>query len=1179
MVEPRIFDPVRSPLKKGVNLVEASAGTGKTYAIAMLVLRAVVELEMAIDRILVVTFTRAAAEELKGRIRSRLVEGRNILKNRQREKADTQSFDEVLRQWAENVGNRDRALYCLELALFDIDRAPVFTIHGFCQRMLADYAMESGQLFDMELLADVESIRKEVADDFWRKNVYSLDALSCGVLLDSFADPGELLAGICGDKVKGVDVEPDVADLDESIDTLAEAYWKMTGWWRKNRSELLRQLKPLVDNGGFKKGFTDCFGGWWKESDDFFTREMVVSVPDFSPLKKEVLLKELNGRKYRTPEKKEGVAGGWRLPGEVLHTLEQAVEQLLLSFRVKLARQLGEELISRLDSLGLLSFDDLIDRLAVALREKESDLGKLIRRRFSMALIDEFQDTDSGQWFVFSSLFAVDGHYLYLIGDPKQSVYRFRGADIHSYFLAKKRADNHLTLDRNFRSHPYLVEEVNRLFSARDKPFLMEKEYIDFMPVSPAVDIDPTENGLAAGFLYCMLPQNPEKTDGSWTSGKAGKHFLGYIRTEIIRLLEDNEEIRLKNGEERNLLPRDIAVLVRSNRQAQDCLEELARAGIPAVISSSRSVYESMECRELLTVLEAVAAPGDIGLVKKAMALRWFGFSGDELYRLWRDEVRFGGWYDRFLKYNELWQNSGFLVMMNRLIMEENVYLVLTAGQGGERSVTNIQHLIEIVQELESNEHLQMGQILLRLQRMIDYPAKSEDGELRLETDAEAVRIITMHSAKGLEFPVVFCPWLWYMTSGRRNNQPCVLSRDSSGKQILDLGSDKFTKRSEQALYEERAEELRLLYVTLTRATIRCYVMWADVKKRGSVYDSFESALGYLLFPQGRCSGEEQIAELKKRCDSGVGSLIVPLDIPGVSWKPSVHDDEMAVKEVTTENLHTDWQMSSYSSLSGLSEYDLEQKPEPDGSREEGQDIPVPGLPVGPNFGNIVHDILETIPFHVLAESVDCAGEISAICRKYGIHPEPEMLHRLLLNCVTTPVSPGNREKRFTLASLSEQALLKEMEFYFHMNLVDTEKINSVLAGEQTVIPLGRKKMEGYLTGLMDLVCEFEGRFYIIDYKTNYLGDSLADYRGKKLIEAMASHNYGLQFWIYSVVLHRHLKNIVPSYSYQEHFGGVFYLFVRGMVPEKVNSGVFFTLPDSRKIMVLERIFGGEYEG
>ncbi|BCL61128.1 RecBCD enzyme subunit RecB [Desulfomarina profundi] len=1179
MVEPRIFDPVHSPLKRGVNLVEASAGTGKTYAIAMLVLRAVVELEMTIDRILVVTFTRAAAEELRGRIRSRLVEGRDILNTTQAGTADTELFDEVLVQWAATVRDKDRALGLLELALFDIDRAGIFTIHGFCQRMLADYAMESGQLFDMELLADVDSVRKEMVDDFWRKNVYPLDSLSCALLLDSFADPEQLLDSVCGATGKGFRVEPEAPDLDESIHTLTEAHRKMARWWRKKKSELFHQLLPLVENGGFKKAFVDSFEKWWKESDDFFIQGTPVSVPDLVFLKKEELLNKLNGRKYRTPQKKEAVAEEWSLPGEILDTLLGAMEQLLLSFRVKLARELRDGIVFRLDRLGLLSFDDLIDRLAAALGENESGLRRVIRRRFTMALIDEFQDTDSSQWTVFSSLFAVAGHYLYLIGDPKQSIYRFRGADIHSYFLARERAEHHLTLDKNFRSHPFLVEEVNRIFSGRDKPFLLEKKYIEFLPVKSGVEADLAPGKLPAGLFYCMLPENSDSADGSWSSSKAGQHFLGYIRAEIISLLEGDTEIRLKNGKERKLLPKDIAILVRSNRQARGSLEELTQAGIPAVISSSRSVYESIECRELLTLLEAVAAPGDITLVKKAMALRWFGFSGDELYRLWNDEPRFSGWHDRFLKYNELWQNSGFLVMMNRLIVDEDVYIALTAEKGGERTVTNIQHLLEIVQELESVEHLQMGQILLRLKRMMDSTAKSEDGELRLETDAEAVRIITMHSAKGLEFPIVFCPWLWYKTTGWRNNQPCVLARDSNGKPLLDLGSEKFMERREQVLYEEMAEELRLLYVTLTRATIRSYVMWADVKKGRSVNDSFESALGYLLFPQGRCSSEEQVVELEKRCRQGVSCLVVPSDIPAVSWKPAVQGTELSVKEVSAKNLHTDWQMSSYSSLTGLSEYGQEQKTEGTGKAEEVQAIPVPGLPAGPQFGNIVHDILETIPFHVLTQPVDCAGEILVICRKYGIHLEAELLYRLLQNCVTTPVCPGNRGKKFTLGSLPEQDLLKEMEFYFQMSRVDTQFINSVLAGEPTVIPLGRKKMEGYLTGLMDLVCEFEGRFYIVDYKTNYLGDTLADYCGEKLIQAMASHNYGLQFWIYSVVLHRYLKNIVPSYSYQEHFGGVFYLFVRGMVPETVNSGVFFTLPDSRKIKVLERIYGGEYEG
>jgi exodeoxyribonuclease V beta subunit len=1180
MAEPRIFDSVSSPLHKGINLVEASAGTGKTYAIAMLVLRAIVELEMAIERILVVTFTRAAAEELRGRIRSRLVEGRDILRGGVSKQGE--NFDEVLCRWAENIKNPDRAMRCLELALYDIDRAGIFTIHGFCQRMLVDFALESGQLFDVELLNDVEPVRKEVAHDFWRENVYPLDTIHCAVILDSFPDPEALLDSVCGGMREGEAVEPDVIGMDECRQALVDTWQEMCDWWEKNGGKLLDHLESLVKSGGFRKKFTESFKDWQRGVHLFLTENNPISIPRLELLKKENLLAELNGSKFRGAAKKEAVTADWVLPGELLDNLLTAMAQLLLCVRKQLAEELIVKTMARLDRLGQLSFDDLIGRLAHALREKESRLPNLIRSRFTMALIDEFQDTDNGQWAVFSSVFTGSDHYLYLIGDPKQSIYRFRGADIHSYFLAKKQAGCHLTLKRNFRSHPLLVDEINRIFSYRDNPFLLDKRYIDFLPVIPArtaEDLDLTRDGRSmAGLVYCMLAENDQSKDGRWTSGKAGKLLCRFTIAETIKLLDRKEPIRFKNGEERNLLPRDIAVLVRSNRQAKEYLEELTCHGVPAVISSSRSIYESEECRELLTLLQAVAGPGDIGLVKRAIALRWFGFSGNQLYDLWRDESRFGEWHERFFLYNELWKNGGLLVMMQRLVEEEEVFITLSTVQGGERAITNIQHLLELVQELESSEHMQMGQVLLRLQRLMSTAAKEESGELRLDTDAEAVRIITMHSAKGLEFPVVFCPWLWYTNSAAAKKQSCVRGRDESGLSILDLGSERFDKRREVVLHEERAEGLRLLYVALTRATVRCYVMWADVKPGSGVGESFQSPLGYLLFPRGRCSYDEQVKLFRSRRGPGTTFFTVPRNIKMARWSPFTHDGELVLKEFSARNLHTDWQMSSYSSLTSLSEYGQERDP---GAREEKETtgtIPVPGLPMGPHFGNVVHEILESVPFSGLAKPAGYEDEITTICRRYGMAIEQESLRRLLAICVTTPISPEGKDVSFSLAGLSENVLLKEMEFYFRMSRVETEMINSVLIGEPAVCSLGHRGIEGYLTGLMDLICEIDSRFYIFDYKTNYLGDCLDDYNGEKLLRAMVSHNYGLQFWIYTVVLHRHLKNIIHSYSYEKHFGGVFYLFVRGMVPERRNSGVFFTLPDKKKVMELERIFGREYE-
>jgi len=1171
------FDAARGDLHRGVNLVEASAGTGKTYAIAMLVLRAIVEQGIAIDKILIVTFTKAATEELRGRIRTRLVEGRDLLSG------IVQTPDTTLENWAAGVVDKESALRHLKLALCDIDCAGIFTIHSFCQRMLLDQALESGQLFDVELLADISLVRSEVADDFWRNHIYSLARLPCSIMLQEFADPEELLKSVQGGVKGDGRIEPVVGSIAGALRSLDTTFRAISTWWRKNGVQLVGQLEQIRLEKGFKKKLTESFDAWRRSLDDFFSGISETIPADLHLLQSDGMFKELNGNKYRGEAKKAAVLASCSFPGEEIDAFLEAKNEILITFRVQLAMELQGEVAKRLNQRGLLSFDDLISRLADGLQGvRGQELKRIIRERFQFVLIDEFQDTDSIQWYIFSECFTSSTHYLYLIGDPKQAIYKFRGADIHSYFQARSSAGHRLTLDKNYRSHPFLVERVNRLFTSRSNPFFFDQNLIDYHLVQAAKtgeDLDLLRAGESfVAMVYCLLPENEKEKIGRWTSGKAGKEFNHFVAAEITRLLDPDTPVllKMKNKKERVILPKDIAVLVRSNRQASEYLHELNKIGVPAIVSMRESVFKSGECKELSVLLNAIVQPGELSRLKSAMSLRWFGLKGYELVELWQDEGRFNLWHERFLGYGSLWQKDGFMVMMNRLIVDEGVYLTLASHSGAERSITNIQHLLELIQDAETSEHFHFTQTLLWLRRMMETESGDEIGELRLESDEEAVQIVTMHGVKGLEYPVVFCPYLWYRSDRLKNEKYCISSHDEANNLIVDFGSDDFDVRRKKAAKEEMAEDLRLLYVALTRAILRCYVMWGDVKAAGIVGNSFDSALGYLLFPEGVCSAGKQQEKLQELADQPSAQfirLVASESVPPFCWQDDM--DELEPMLPSDRDLHTDWQMTSYSALTSLAEHEdefLTRKKENRGAAS----IPVVGLPAGPNFGNAVHEMLESIPFTELADSTGHEATIREKCRKYGVNAEPESLQQLLKNIVSSPLVDFSGSGGFSLASLPNSSCLHEMEFYFRVSRLETEMINDVLAGEQTVCRLSYKVMQGYLTGLIDLVCEYDGRYYIIDYKTNYLGDGMEDYKTVNLSLAMRAHNYGLQFWLYALVLHRHLRNVIPDYSYRTHFGGIFYLFVRGMKPGAAGSGVFSTLPDINRLEELDRILGAE---
>ncbi len=1173
----RIFDAARSELVKGINLVEASAGTGKTYAITMLVLRATVELAVSFDKILIVTFTKAATEELRLRIRARLAEARDIFTGKARGAAGP---DGTLLAWVAAIPDRQAALARILLALADIDRAAIFTIHGFCQRMLAEQALESGQLFDVELLTDIEDVRRQIADDFWRSRVYSLAPLPCGLVTAAFPTPEQLLASVAEAERATCRIEPRVGPLAGVLTRLDTAMAVLGGWWREHGGELANLCRHGLGQGHFKRTFGDDCERWLQALDDFFTGRAATLPDRFELLHRQRLAGELNGQRIRGDEKRQAYLADWPLPDGEVDELLAAAAELLLTLRVELAEKVRAEAADRLARRGNISFDDLITRLSQALQgERGQTLRRLLGARYEVALIDEFQDTDAAQWHIFSTIFGGGDHPLYLIGDPKQSIYKFRGADIHSYFLARRGAARLWTLEKNYRSHPYLVAEVNRLFTSRPRPFFFPPEVLDYRPVAAAKneqDVDLSQDGRSlAGMVYCTLAEAEGDPGGRWSSGRAADAFRGFCVAEISRLLDPLLPVALTTGEERPLAPHDIAILVRSHRQAEAYRQVLTEAAIPAVVGSRESVFHAGECRDLLLLLQALAAPGDIGRLRTALTIPWFGLTGGDLHAVNRDEARLNSYQGRFLEYHQCWRDQGFLAMMSQLLVAEEVLVTLAGGRTAERAIANIFHLLELVQEEESCEHFGPGQVVQWLARMQRNDRGTDNSELLLESDEEAVRIITMHGVKGLEFPVVFCPFLWYRSTRPEGERYQVTGHDDDHRLVVDLGSDRFFERRELAAGEQMAEDLRLLYVALTRAKIRCYTMWADVKPHAGVADSFQSALGYLLFPDGALPCLEQQARFAEFGRHHPVQLVTVTgqEVP-VAPGPKIPLAEFCPRLPSGGRpLATDWQLSSYSAMAMQSEYEQESQPFPSSA---GPPVVVPGLPAGAGFGNVVHELLDSLSFSALAGN-DRENDplLRQKCQRYGVAADPVDLAKLLEMVVTTPLVPPSGAAAFSLTQLDARQCLKEMGFYFHLNRLATTRINEILAGERAVVPLGHRVMRGYLTGFVDLVCAAGGRYYILDYKTNFLGEKLADYRADNLAAAMQSHNYGLQYWIYTLVLHRHLQNRLADYRYRDHFGGVMYLFVRGMTPEIPGSGVFAARPDYEKLEALGRATGG----
>jgi len=1193
-MSPISFNAFNTALEPGVNLIEASAGTGKTFSIAMLVLRFVAEKNLPIEKILVVTFTKAATQELRTRIAQRLQDLRRYLVDPEHPTSLLQ--DQAFREWADALEDKSVVIERVATALASIDNASIFTIHGFCQRMLRQYALESGQLFDAELNSSVDQLRLSLAEDYWRQQLYGASELKVAVSCGEYKTPAALLSSISAIQ-DGMVTEPSGLDLDKMLKGFETAASDL----QLLDATLLTPLSQAIadDTALFKADFAEGFDAIchdirsWLETKEWAIPVSRLSAVSFSRLTSDAL----NGNKFR--KNKEFASSDERklafladlgiTETDTLDCLLNNLAQTSLAFRLGLLQYLKDQLEDSQSKLNVLSFNDLISRLSHVIETEGSGelLREALRRQFAVAMIDEFQDTDQQQWNIFSSVYNTEQHYLYLIGDPKQAIYKFRGADIYSYISAKTEASRAYTLDTNFRSHPNLVNAVNAFFEKSPQPFLL-----DDIPYH-AVNAGKSESKLwwdnepADSMVMWGLESNPDDKNGYWGSGVVRQLLRTHIINEIVKLLDAKSGAKFGASADTApaLAPKDIAILVRGNDEAATYQRQLQEAGIPAVLNSKHSVFDSLEAVQLSQLLMSLVQPANQQTLRQALSLPWFGLTGQEFDALCADDLQLQEYVSDFQYYQQRWQQRGLMAMMRSLLDKYNVFQTLTTLPNSERRIANLNHLLELLQQAALDERLDTHKTIEWLTLAIQGEQANDGKELRLEQDEAAVSIVTIHSSKGLEYPIVFCPELW--VEKRAQSAPSgdkVVICHEKNTLIADLGTDKQKERFEQSLFEQSAEDLRLLYVAITRAAYRCYVPWAYVRTANK---DNNSALAYLLQEH---DGDDLSAKFKSLAEFSdcfsyeqISAEVEPLQ----ATKATTDKLQLNARGMARE-IKQQWQMSSYSALAHLGQHShISPDSElPKDKSEEPQVIAEPIveavpelIPKGAHTGNVLHDLLENNTFAALGK-LDPENNLdehylkqrSRCCLRYGLSLEEEglkALDELLIKSVNAPLDVDDSE--FCLAKIEDAACLKEMPFYFAINQMQTQGLNQLLSGQATCQDLSARNLTGQLTGFIDLICEYDGRYYVMDYKSNWL----SSYDHESMQSAMREHNYGLQYFIYSVVLHHYLQQRLPNYSYEEHFGGVRYLFLRGMDADQPMQGVFVDKPSLEIIEGLSDVLSG----
>ncbi|ABB32122.1 exodeoxyribonuclease V, beta subunit [Geobacter metallireducens RCH3] len=1166
----------------GRNLIEASAGTGKTYAIACLYLRLVVERGLKPEEILVVTFTEAATKELRSRIRERLREARDVF-------AGAGTTDDFLLKMGDTNRKEwpgtEEALRRLDLALRTFDCAAISTIHGFCSRALQENAFESGSLYDTELLADQNPLIQEIVDDFWRQSFFGAEApLLPHALRLKWSPEGlaRFLRGKLGNPellVVPLYGDDEVAALVSECEAL---YGELTRMWESRRGEIEEIIATHKGLRRAQKNYhPDLVPGLLEGMADYTASG---NPWDLCPGFEKFTTAYIQGQALQKNEPPEHPFF------DLCDRLFRIVEKRFLALKGSLFTFARERLSLLKAERAVRSYDDLLTDLYRALQGPTgADLADRLASRYRAALIDEFQDTDPVQYRIFREIYLDAATPLFLIGDPKQAIYSFRGADIFAYLEARNDvpAENRFTMGENWRSTPSMVEGINALFrQKRETPFVVEA--IGYPEVTAAKREEPLllDGRDPAPLQLWFMARTPE--DGAGISmGPARERIVMAVGAEIAGLLADGREGRA-TIDGRGVVPEDIAVIVRSHKEAALVQEGLRGLGIPSVVQSAMSLFATEEAREICRILEAVAEPSSETRVRAALATTILGMSGNDIARLLEDER---GWEERleaFREYHDFWQGRGFMTMFRTLLAREGVRERLLPFVDGERRLTNVLHCGEVIHGAAMEGSLGVAPLCAWFGERVNSPPPDEEYQIRLESDEKAVRIVTVHVSKGLEYPIVFCPFTW---GGVRDDDDTAVCHDGY-RMVADFGSDDYKSRRLKARNEALAENVRLLYVALTRARHRCYLVWGKFRYAET------SALAYLLHHPAdsrECDIKAVLGEvmkgisdeaLLKRLDGlkeeGGGAIAVTVDPApeAASFRSGPEGAATPVCPPFGRKIESDWRVASFTSFAARHrpEEELPDRDQPatvvaDSETAVFEVLPAEGtifaFPKGSQAGIVLHAVFENLDF---AAATD-AKVVSVVAQELARHGFGEewrgAVCAMVRNVLDAPLDKG--DSAFRLADLAPHSWRAEMEFFFPLRFVGSEQVAAVLRRwgalpdgatlAEVAARLDFSPVQGMVRGFMDMVFEHRGKYYLIDWKSNHLGNRVDDYGRENLGREMERKLYPLQYLLYTVALNLHLKQRVPGYRYETHFGGALYVFLRGVEPGRPGCGIYHDIP------------------
>ncbi|AFA41332.1 exonuclease V (RecBCD complex), beta subunit [Wigglesworthia glossinidia endosymbiont of Glossina morsitans morsitans (Yale colony)] len=1156
MKKHEILNPITFPIQNTC-LIEASAGTGKTYSIIIFYLRLLLGLNQSlflsglnIKEILVVTYTEAAKNQLKNRIRQEIFHLKLACIN----------YD-IRHPLIQEIKDLKTAILRLISAEKQIDEASIFTIHGFCHRMLNLNLFESGYTLNNSLLEDEFILYQKIFENFWHEHFSILSVDIIRIIFNLWKTPQSLLKDALPFIKGDIPIILDSIDYMQSIENFYYIHVnkinQLKKIWKKIKNKILCKIDfKIFSDKKYKK-----LDMYIKNIDTWsIKRTQDLHIPvEFEKIK--FYLNTINSCYMKIFHiiffKKLNHAYSY------IKKFKQLIFiQVIIIIRKKIKKEKYAQ--------EKLEFDDLLKLLKSALY-KSYHLAEVIRHYYPVAMIDEFQDTNKIQYKIFFKIYHRQNMCaLILIGDPKQAIYGFRGADIFTYIQIKKKIKICYSLKKNWRSSAGMINAVNCLFQQISNPFIFK--YIKYNRIE-STQYNYTLNFIKKNqvqpsleFLHCPYKNMNLKDYQNYMANQ----YAIKIKN-LIHLAQKEHTFFTKKNTICNLTASDITVLVRNRNEANFMQEACDKLSIPnAYLSDSNSIFHTREAQEVLQILEGILYAENSDFLRKSLSTRLLGFNIKQIYKR-KATSKYYEYYQKFLFYRDMWKKYGIKLMLNRFITFEIFKFKHIYYGVNKKSINNILHIAEILQEISKNITSKLS-LLLWISNQINLPeTQNTNYKIPVENNQKIIKIMTIFKAKGLEFPIVFLPFLLNF----RKKDYVLFHNKNTHQLILDLNKNLRNKKLTEQ--ERLSEDLRLTYVALTRSIYHCSV-GISVLFKGNNKNRFNQThltpIGYLV--QKRKEGDfdflkKNLQNLSTISNGDIMINSILMQSKKLSINPVINFNQL--KDISwNRNVVNSWKIISYSDFKKDPSFTLKNLSLI--VKNKNNNFSPHELPRGKKFGKFVHKIFELIDFQKPLNM----NLIKDNLIKYEIDVS---LSENIMQWINSILHiPLNNQELF-LATISSSKKLTELKFFLSINSkINAKKFNFLIKKYDSISQKcsNIKNIDGVigmLTGAIDLIFLWKKKYYFIDYKSNWLGSNDESYSLNSMEKEMVKYRYDLQYQMYTLALHRYLKNRLKKYEYNQHFGGIYYLFLRGISKKsfKNQHGIYFLKPNFKLVNSIDNLF------